>query len=103
MGESPARRPVAGATQPDEAEACSQKGQINHALAMVDPKEPTRTSERLAISKERLHSNCSPSTWSYGPEAWSGSTKWWGASATSVSIAGGLITLEDLDRSNIFW
>jgi hypothetical protein len=37
----------------------------------------------------------------YGPEAWSGATTWWGASATSLSIAGGLITLEDLQRGVI--
>jgi hypothetical protein len=37
----------------------------------------------------------------YGPEAWSGATKWWGASATSLSIAGGLITLEDLEKGQI--
>lgn len=32
----------------------------------------------------------------YGPEAWPGAEPWWGASASSLSIAGGLITLEDL-------
>jgi hypothetical protein len=37
----------------------------------------------------------------YGPEAWPGATRWWGASATSLSIAGGLITLEDLERGQI--
>jgi len=37
----------------------------------------------------------------YGPEAWPGSTMGWGASACSLSIAGGLITLEDLDRGEI--
>jgi hypothetical protein len=37
----------------------------------------------------------------YGPEAWPGATRWWGASATSLSIAGGLITLEDLEKGQI--
>jgi hypothetical protein len=38
---------------------------------------------------------------SYGPEAWPGATTTWGASASSLSIAGGLITLEDLERGQI--
>jgi hypothetical protein len=37
----------------------------------------------------------------YGPEAWSGATTGWGASASSLSIAGGLITLEDLEMGDI--
>jgi hypothetical protein len=37
----------------------------------------------------------------YGPEAWSGATTGWGASGTSLSIAGGLITLEDLAKGTI--
>jgi hypothetical protein len=37
----------------------------------------------------------------YGPEAWPGATRLWGASASSLSIAGGLITLEDLERGQI--
>lgn len=37
----------------------------------------------------------------YAPEAWPGATRWWGASASSLSIAGGLITLEDLERGEI--
>jgi hypothetical protein len=32
----------------------------------------------------------------YGPDAWPGAKPWWGSSASSLSIAGGLITLEDL-------
>ncbi len=32
----------------------------------------------------------------YGPEAWAGAKSGWGASASSLSIAGGVITLEDL-------
>jgi hypothetical protein len=37
----------------------------------------------------------------YGPRAWPGAKPWWGASASSLSIAGGLITLEDLQRGSI--
>jgi hypothetical protein len=37
----------------------------------------------------------------YGPEAWSGAQTDWGASASSLSIAGGLITLEDLEKGQI--
>jgi hypothetical protein len=37
----------------------------------------------------------------YGPEAWPGATTGWGAAATHLSYAGGLITLEDLERGQI--
>jgi outer membrane biosynthesis protein TonB len=37
----------------------------------------------------------------YGPEAWSGASTSWGASASSLPIAGGLITFEDLERGVI--
>jgi hypothetical protein len=37
----------------------------------------------------------------YGPEAWPHGNRYWGASASSLSIAGGLITLEDLERGQI--
>jgi hypothetical protein len=37
----------------------------------------------------------------YGPEAWPGADRSWGASASSLSIAGGLITLEDLRLGQI--
>ena len=37
----------------------------------------------------------------YGPRSWPGAKPWWGASASSLSIAGGLITLEDLQRGSI--
>jgi hypothetical protein len=37
----------------------------------------------------------------YGPEAWAGAKTGWGASASSLSIAGGLITLEDLEKGAI--
>jgi hypothetical protein len=32
-----------------------------------------------------------------GPQAWPGGKPWWGTSASSLEIAGGLITLEDLE------
>lgn len=38
---------------------------------------------------------------SYGPAAWPGASTTWGASGTSLSIAGGLITLEDLQKGTI--
>jgi hypothetical protein len=37
----------------------------------------------------------------YGPDAWPGAKTWWGASATSLPIAGGLITVEDLRLGEI--
>jgi hypothetical protein len=37
----------------------------------------------------------------YGPQAWPGAEPGWGASASSLSIAGGLITLEDLKLGQI--
>lgn len=37
----------------------------------------------------------------YGPSAWPGATSLWGASASSLSIAGGLITFGDLARGSI--
>ena len=37
----------------------------------------------------------------YDSEAWAGAKPWWGSSASSLSIAGGLITLEDLERGAI--
>jgi hypothetical protein len=45
--------------------------------------------------------NVSSNSGSYGPEAWPGATTSWGASATSLSIAGGLITLEDFAMGQI--
>jgi hypothetical protein len=39
------------------------------------------------------------SAWgAYGPSAWPGATRLWGASASSFSIVGGLVTLQDLNR-----
>ncbi|HET6997993.1 MAG TPA: hypothetical protein VFI03_05325 [Solirubrobacterales bacterium] len=37
----------------------------------------------------------------YGDEAWPNAESWWGASASSLPIAGGLITLEDLRLGEI--
>jgi len=37
----------------------------------------------------------------YGPDAWPGAQPWWGSSASSLSIAGGLLTLEDLAAGKI--
>jgi hypothetical protein len=45
--------------------------------------------------------NVSSNSGAYGPEAWPGATTSWGASASSLSIAGGLITLEDLEKGQI--
>jgi hypothetical protein len=45
--------------------------------------------------------NASSDPGAYGPEAWPGAKPAWGASASSLSIAGGLITLEDLEKGRI--
>ena len=45
--------------------------------------------------------NVSSDSGAYGPEAWPGARIGWGASASSLSITGGLITLEDLERGQI--
>jgi hypothetical protein len=45
--------------------------------------------------------NVSTSSGIYGPKSWPGAKPWWGASATSLSVAGGLITLEDLQSGAI--
>jgi hypothetical protein len=37
----------------------------------------------------------------YGPEVWPGAQTWWGVSASSLSLVGGLITLEDLEYGRI--
>lgn len=37
----------------------------------------------------------------YGPEAWPGAQSWWGVSASSLSLVGGLISLEDLKLGQI--
>ncbi len=45
--------------------------------------------------------NVSSSSGAYGPTSWVGALTEWGASASSLSIAGGLITLEDLQSGHI--
>jgi hypothetical protein len=45
--------------------------------------------------------NVSSNAGVYGPEAWPGANSHWGASASSLSLAGGVITLEDLERGQI--
>jgi hypothetical protein len=37
----------------------------------------------------------------YGPEAWLGAEPWWGTSATSLPLVGGLITFHDLKHGSI--
>ena len=37
----------------------------------------------------------------YGPEAWPGAATVWGVSASSLSLVGGLISLEDLEKGQI--
>jgi hypothetical protein len=37
----------------------------------------------------------------YDHKAWRGAKPWWGASGSSLSLAGGLITLEDLEQGQI--
>jgi hypothetical protein len=37
----------------------------------------------------------------YGPEAWPGAHPWWGATASSLALAGGVITLEQLHLGQI--
>ena len=45
--------------------------------------------------------NVSSGSGVYGPEAWPGAKPWWGVSASSLSLLGGLISLEDLQRGEI--
>mgnify|MGYP001300224495 CR=1 FL=1 len=37
----------------------------------------------------------------YGPNAWPGAQSWWGASASSLAVVGGVISLEDLELGQI--
>jgi hypothetical protein len=37
----------------------------------------------------------------YGPEAWPGAKPWWGATASSLALAGGVMTIEELRRGQI--
>jgi hypothetical protein len=43
----------------------------------------------------------SESSGAYGPSAWPGASPTWGATASSLSLPGGLITLRDLERGRI--
>jgi hypothetical protein len=43
----------------------------------------------------------SSNTGVYGPTAWPGAQPWWGISASSLSLVGGLISLEDLQLGQI--
>jgi len=45
--------------------------------------------------------NVSSDTGVFGPEAWPGAETWWGVSASSLSLVGGLISLEDLEKGQI--
>ena len=45
--------------------------------------------------------NVSSNTGVFGPEAWPGAEVWWGSSASSLSLVGGLISLEDLEKGQI--
>jgi hypothetical protein len=45
--------------------------------------------------------NVSSNWGAYGPGAWQGATPTWGVPASSFSLAGGLITLKDLQRGRI--
>lgn len=45
------------------------------------------------------HASANPGV--YGPEAWKGASSLWGASASSLSLVGGLISLEDLEKGQI--
>jgi hypothetical protein len=45
--------------------------------------------------------NVSSSSGVYDADAWPGAESWWGSSASSLPIAGGLITLEDLQQGEI--
>jgi hypothetical protein len=45
--------------------------------------------------------NVSSDSGVYGPEAWPGAQTWWGVSASSLSLVGGLISLEDLQMGQI--
>ena len=61
----------------------------------------THTSGEWEASWGGAMQNVSSDPGVYGPEAWPGAKTWWGSSASSLSIAGGLITLEDLEHGQI--
>jgi len=60
-----------------------------------------RTAQGPAASWGGAMERVSTGTGVYGAESWPNAEPWWGASASSLSIAGGLITLEDLRRGAI--
>ena len=60
-----------------------------------------RTAEGPQASWGGAMRNVSSNPGVYGPEAWPEAQPWWGASASSLSIAGGLITFEDLQAGEI--
>jgi hypothetical protein len=78
----------------------------DHALVVWQPQtdrlwefwrlqhEPTGWTAAWGGAMEAVSSN--PGV--YGPGAWAGADRWWGSSASSLSIAGGLITFDDLQR-----
>lgn len=45
--------------------------------------------------------SASSSSGVFGTEAWPGAEPWWGVSASSLALAGGLITFEDLEHGKI--
>ncbi len=45
--------------------------------------------------------NVSANRGAYGPEAWPGARSWWGISASSLSLVGGLISFEDFAKGQI--
>ncbi len=59
----------------------------------------TETGWRAAWGGAIAHTSQNPGV--YGPQAWPGAETSWGASASSLSIAGGLITLKDLQEHQI--
>jgi hypothetical protein len=61
----------------------------------------TKTAEGWTAGWGGAMNHVSSGSGVYGPGSWSGATATWGASASSLSIAGGLVTLEDLQRGEI--
>lgn len=57
------------------------------------------TGWRAAWGGAMDHASSNPGV--YGPYAWPGATPAWGASASSLSIAGGLITIADIESGRI--
>jgi hypothetical protein len=60
-----------------------------------------RTSAGWQASWGGAMRNASEAPGVYNRRVWPGSQPWWGASASSLSIAGGLITFEDLEHGEI--